>query len=190
MLFGMNLRSTTQRCLREETSEHRRFRVRLSMASTDTQDEAQFFAKDSLVVLKGTDPAVVVDGAADRLEVLLLNKKTKKVKCKDAEIVHPGPVRSWEMEELKAERVPDPKKVEAAFDLLSGAGEATTACDLASLLFGEATPAAAWAAWRFAQEDLYFHGRPAELYAYPRNRVNEVAAPPHTRFSRVLPDPP
>ena len=156
------------------------------MASTAAAQAAEppLFAKDSLVVLKGTDPAVVVEAGPDKLEVLLLNKKTKKVRAKDAEAVHPGPVRSWELEELRQERPADPRRVEAAFEALAGSGDATTVHGLAALVFGEPTPAAAWAAWRVVREDLYFHGRPAEVYAYSRARVNEVCAPRGPRAHR------
>jgi hypothetical protein len=149
------------------------------MASTSTMPAADqpVFAKDSLVVLKGTDPAVVVETGLDKMEVLLPNKKTKKVRTQDAEAVHPGPVRSWELEELKQPRLADAAKVEAAFEAFSGSSDATTVYDLAEAIFGETSPAAAWAAWRVVQEDLYFHGRPAEVYAYPRSRVSEVCAP-------------
>ena len=153
-----------------------RWQTALAMASTSTAQVADqpLFAKDSLVVLKGTEPAVVVEAGLDKMEVQLLNKKTKKVRAKDAEAVHPGPVRSWELEELKQPRPADAGKVEAAFETFSGSGDATTAYDLAAAIFGETSPAAAWAAWQVVQEDLYFHGRPAEVYAYSRTRVNEV----------------
>ena len=110
------------------------------MASTAAAQAAEppLFAKDSLVVLKGTDPAVVVEAGPDKLEVLLLNKKTKKVRAKDAEAVHPGPVRSWELEELRQERPADPRRVEAAFEALAGSGDATTVHGLAALGFGRA----------------------------------------------------
>lgn len=127
--------------------------------------------------MKGIDPAVVVEAGLDKMEVLLLNKKTKKVRAKDAEAVHPGPVRSWELEELKQPRAADASKVEAAFEDISSSGDATTVYDLAAAIFGEKSPAAAWAAWRVVQEDLYFHGRPSEVYAYSRSRVNEVCTP-------------
>ena len=145
------------------------------MSSTGLVDKDESeFAKDSLVVLKGSEPAVVVESGVDKLEVLLLNKKTKKVKSKDVQVLHPGPVRSWELEELKEEMTADPKKVEAAHGLLSDSGEATSVFSLASLIFGSSSPAAAWATFRVVQEDLYFHGLPGEVYAYPRSRVTEV----------------
>ena len=50
-----------------------------SMSSAPATESQPLFAKDSLILLKGTDPAVVVEEGSEKMEVMLLNKKTKKV---------------------------------------------------------------------------------------------------------------
>ena len=53
-----------------------------SMSSAPATESQPLFAKDSLILLKGTDPAVVVEEGSEKMEVMLLNKKTKKVRSR------------------------------------------------------------------------------------------------------------
>jgi hypothetical protein len=59
-------------------------------------DTAPF--KDALVDFKGAP--CVVTSLSEKAEILQLNGKSRKAKYKDLQIVFPGPVRSWELQEL------------------------------------------------------------------------------------------
>ena len=58
----------------------------MSEQAASVEDAGQDSMKDALVVIKGADPAVVVNQVPDKVEVRLLNGKTKKVKAKDVMI--------------------------------------------------------------------------------------------------------
>ena len=87
----------------------------------------------------------------ERLE-LDLGGETQRVRPKDVVLLHPGPLNSL------AELVPLAGEMRAAWEIL--AGGSTTLVELAELAFNKSTPAAAWAAWQFVVDGLYFSGTP------------------------------
>ena len=71
-----------------------------------------------------------------------------QVRPKDIVLLHPGPLHSLnDLEE-------PPGDVETAWDLL--AGSTTSLAELAELIYGAFTPAAAWAAWQLVSAGLSF----------------------------------
>lgn len=102
----------------------------------------------SLVLYK-IHPAIVVS-VADKIEIALDGGRSKRVRDKDVTVLHPGPVPS-----LAALDAGEPA-IDEAWELLED--ERVTLPDLAELLFGEFTPAAAWGAWQVLQDGLYFEG--------------------------------
>ena len=108
---------------------------------------------ESLVLYK-VRPARVV-AVDDKIEIQLEGGKSKRVRPKDVELLHPGPVQR--LADLTA-CVGD---VEEAWELL--AGGTTDLKELAELIFGEYTPATSWATWELVSEDLYFGGSPWEI---------------------------
>lgn len=64
-------------------------------------EEAVGPVTDSLIVLPKTAEIGVVQkvGEDGKCEVLMQTKKTRKIKAKDMMVIHPGPVRSWELYE-------------------------------------------------------------------------------------------
>lgn len=100
----------------------------------------------SLVLYKG-QPALV-QRADDKLDILLADGKTVKVRAKDVQLLHPGPVESFRQLQ------PPPGELQAAWELLAG-GE-TTLQELAELIYGDWTPAAAWATWQLVEEGVHF----------------------------------
>ncbi len=107
-------------------------------------------------------PARVLS-VGDKIEIELQGGQTKRVRAKDVELLHPGPLRSL------AELAPQRGEPEAAWDLLEG-GE-TTLKELAELAFDAYTPATAWAAWELVAEGLNFAGEPSLIRARPREEV-------------------
>ena len=116
---------------------------------------------DSLVLYK-VHPARVLS-VGEKIEIQLVGGQTKRVRAKDLELLHPGPLRSL------AELVPQQGEPEAAWDLLEG-GE-TNLKELAELAFAAYTPATAWAAWELVAEGLSFAGEPSLIRARPREDV-------------------
>ena len=112
-------------------------------------------------------PARVLS-VGEKIEIQLEGGQTKRVRAKDVELLHPGPLRSL------ADLVPQRGEPEAAWELLEG-GE-TNLKDLAELAFDVYTPATAWAAWGLVAEGLNFCGEPSLIRARPREEVERDRA--------------
>jgi len=117
----------------------------------------------ALVLYRG-QPARV-ERSGERLELDLPGKETARVRPKDVQLLHPGPLASL------ADLRPLPGEMRAAWEIL--AGGQTSLAELAELAFGENTPQAAWAAWQFVRDGLYFSGEPERIEAVS---VEELAA--------------
>ncbi len=117
--------------------------------------------QDSLVLYK-TRPARVIR-AGKKLEIELGGGETLKVRPKDVEVLHPGPI--GDLKQLQ----PQMGEVETAWELLAGAE--TDLAELAELAFEDYTPASAWAAWQLVAEGLLFHGRPGAIVAHSAEDV-------------------
>ena len=102
----------------------------------------------SLVLYK-IHPAIV-SSVADKIEIQLAGGKSKRVRDKDVALLHPGPASS--LDALK----PGDAAIDEAWELLED--EQVSLADLAELLYGEYSPAAAWGAWEIVQDGLYFEG--------------------------------
>ncbi|MBV5275403.1 MAG: RNB domain-containing ribonuclease [Lamprocystis purpurea] len=116
---------------------------------------------DSLVLYK-VHPARVVS-VGEKIEIALEGGQSKRVRAKDLELLHPGPLRSL------GELVPQEGEVEAAWELLEGSE--TSLQELAELAFSAFTPVTAWAAWQLVAEGLSFTGTPGAIRARPRAEV-------------------
>lgn len=99
----------------------------------------------------------------EKIEIELAGGETKRVRAKDVELLHPGPLRSL------SELAPPPGEPEAAWDLL--AGSETTLKELAELAFDCYTPASVWAAWELVAGGLHFTGEPQAIRARTREDV-------------------
>jgi len=121
---------------------------------------------DSLVLYKVRPARVLRVG--EKIEIELEGGDTKRVRAKDLELLHPGPLRS--LDEL------GPQKGEAdeAWALLEG-GE-TNLQELAELAFSRFTPATAWAAWQLVADGLRFSGVPSQIQVRSREEVERDRA--------------
>lgn len=102
----------------------------------------------SLVLYK-IHPALV-RGIGEKIEISLADGKSKKVRAKDVQLLHPGPLSS--LQNLQ----PPVGNVEEAWELLQG--EQPSLAELAELVFGDFSPASAWATWELLQDGVYFAG--------------------------------
>jgi exoribonuclease-2 len=118
-------------------------------------------ANRSLVLYK-TRPARVV-GISDKIDIELEGGKIKRVRPKDIVLLHPGPLGDF------AELTTPEGDIEEAWELLEE-GE-TNLQELTELVFGEFTPAAAWAAWELLAEGLYFEGDPGGIRARSAEQI-------------------
>ena len=118
--------------------------------------------QNSLVLYK-RHPARVL-AAGDKLEIEVRGSGIRKVRPKDVELLHPGPLQS--LSELNQDLVGEP---DTAWELL--AGETTNLSELAELIHGEYTPPTAWATWQLVSQDLYFSGNPDEIVARTSDEI-------------------
>ena len=95
-------------------------------------------APGSLVLYKSK--RALVAGLSDKLDIVLEDGKSKRVREKDVQLLHPGPVGSLaEVREIEGE-------TDEAWELLQGAS--TDLRELAELVYGDFTPSAAWSRLR------------------------------------------
>jgi exoribonuclease-2 len=124
-------------------------------------------AEGSLVLYKGRPARVGHVG--DKLEIQGEGGEVVKVRPKDVTLLHPGPLRSLgDLLQLP------PGDVQTAWEML--AGTQTTLPELAELIYGAYTPAAAWAAWQLVADGLYFRGSPDEVIARTEAEVTRAQA--------------
>jgi len=115
----------------------------------------------------------------EKLVIEMQDGKQIKVRPKDVTLLHPGPVKRLdELGSLTGE-------VELAWEIMSeSAGVPVIHHDLrelAELIYGEYTPATAWAAWIWLDDGLYFEGSIDNLSA---RSPAEVAHARETREAR------
>lgn len=115
----------------------------------------------SLVAYKG-HPALV-SAVDDKIHIELAGSRTFKVREKDVELIHGGPVGMGveELTALASALRGDPR---GAWELLE-AESGVTLKEAAELIYGEYSPQSAWAAYGVLKEGLYFSGTVTELRA-------------------------
>ena len=119
------------------------------------------------LVLYKIRPARVTE-VTDKIGLELEGGKTKRVRDKDVTLLHPGPLSSLkQLEPLQGD-------VGETWELLEG-GE-TEIGEFAELLFGDYTPASAWAAWQLVADGVYFEGEPGAIRARPAALVEAEIA--------------
>jgi exoribonuclease-2 len=106
-----------------------------------------------------------VTGVTDKVEIELEGGKTKRVRDKDVVLLHPGPLGNL------AELTPCSGEVEENWELLEDS--TTEIRELSELIYGDYTPATAWAAWQLVEEGIYFTGTPDQISARPAHAVKE-----------------
>ena len=121
----------------------------------------------SLVLYK-IHPALV-GAVGDKIEIRLDGGKSRKVRPKDVRLLHPGPLDS-----LARLQSPPQGNLEEAWELLQG--EQPAFDELAELVYGDFTPASAWATWQLLQDGLYFSGDPEAIRVNDPDQVAELQA--------------
>ena len=126
------------------------------------------FPIDSLVLYKRRPARVVKTG--ERLEIEMSDGNRARVRSKDIALLHPGPLRSL------GQLQPQSGEVELAWQILLEGGGAQSLAELAELIYGECTPATAWAAWGWVEDGQYFYGGPEAVTARTQAEVESERA--------------
>lgn len=121
---------------------------------------------NSLVLYKHY-PARVLE-VGDKIEIECDGGQRKRVRTKDIELLHPGPLRHL------SDLARPPGEPEAAWELLEG--NETTLQELAELAYDAFTPASAWASWQLVADGLHFVGTPHRIRARAREEVERDRA--------------
>ena len=121
---------------------------------------------DSLVLYKSRPARVLAIG--EKIEILLETGQKKRVRPKDIQLLHPGPFTDF------SQLQPPEGELEAAWELL--AGTETDLPELAELIFGEYSPATAWAAWQQVADGLLFQGSPQAIRVVSKEQVEQERA--------------
>ncbi|ODB89930.1 exoribonuclease II [Candidatus Thiodiazotropha endoloripes] len=129
--------------------------------------------KAGALVLYKIRPAKVTE-VADKITIELEGGKSKRVRDKDVVLLHPGP-----LDDLKSLQ-PMSGEVEENWELLEGAE--TDIKELSELVYGDYTPAMAWATWVLVSDGIYFEGEPEAIQ--PRS-AEAVASEIETRNKKA-----
>jgi len=122
----------------------------------------------ALVIYKNK-PALVKETADGKISISLQDGSSVKVRDKDIELIHPGPVKDFSgiFTDVSASAVRE------AWELLSGEGAPVTLKELAALVCGENSPSSAYAAFCLLRDGLYFSGT---IAAITPKSADDVAA--------------
>ncbi len=137
---------------------------------------------DSLVIYKNK-PALVKEKADGKIIISLQDGSTVKVRDKDIELIHPGPVKSFNEIETSpngneaAAYSANAEAVREAWELFSDDADAEYSLkDLADIVFGEYTPSSAYAAFCLLFDGLYFSGSIEKITPRSKEEVAEDEA--------------
>jgi exoribonuclease-2 len=125
-------------------------------------------ADENALVIYKEKPALVKGRGDGKITILLQNGEQVKVREKDIEPIHPGPVKDLAVitDGDAAETA-----VREAWELLLDDGGSVPLKELAALVFGEYTPASCYGAYCLLRDGLYFSGSTAAIVPNPRDGV-------------------
>ena len=127
----------------------------------------------ALIVYKNK-PALVREITADRITIVLSDSSEVRVREKDVEVIHPGPVNNLagidEYNASESDNIAPNETIREVWDLLAGQGPVSLR-ELAELAYGEYSSASAWAAFGLLLDGLYFTGTISAIYGRPQDQV-------------------
>ncbi|MCL2243569.1 MAG: ribonuclease catalytic domain-containing protein [Treponema sp.] len=130
--------------------------------------------ENALVIYK-SKPAVVKEKTDGKITISLYDGTQVKVRDKDIEMIHPGPVKSFDSI-VSACKITDDfsKAVRETWELLLDDEDASHSLkDLAALIFDEYTPSSAYGTYCVLLDGLYFSGGISEMI--PRSKEEVLA---------------
>ena len=114
--------------------------------------------KENALAVYKNKPALVKEKSQEKIIISLPDNTSIKVREKDIEIIHPGPVKSFSgIDDISTKSAPD--AIQEVWELLlTEQGKTISLKELAELIFNEYNPAFAWAAYKLLLDNLYFTG--------------------------------
>lgn len=122
--------------------------------------------ENALVVYK-LKPAIVKNITDGKFSISLQDGTQVKVRDKDIELIHPGPVKNFTQIEGRASET----AIREAWELLSDEGQPVSLKELAAFLDNEYTPSSAYAAYFVLRDGLYFSGSIEAITPCPKDEV-------------------
>ncbi|MDR0554086.1 MAG: RNB domain-containing ribonuclease [Treponema sp.] len=95
-----------------------------------------------------------VSGAGEKVSISLLGGDSLRVREKDVEFLHPGPLTT--LAGLEADAGNEAADIRGAWELIEG--QEVSLKELTELIYGEFSPPNAWAAYQIFRDGLYFFG--------------------------------
>jgi exoribonuclease-2 len=128
---------------------------------------------EALAIFKNK-PVLVKEKAGDKITIAFYGSGTIKVREKDIEIIHPGPVKDFnEIKGIGDNTGLADTNLQETWELLLANEGAISLKELAELAFDEYSPTSAWAAYCLLIDGLYFTGDTAAIR--PRQQSNVEA---------------
>ena len=124
-------------------------------------------AENALVIYKNK-PALVKDFADGKITISLQDGAQVKVREKDIELIHQGPVK--DLSGIEGAH-PSASAIRDAWELLSDESEPVPLKDLAALVSGEYTPSSAYTAYCLLKDGLYFQGEIDRITPREKDKV-------------------
>jgi len=121
--------------------------------------------ENALAVYKNK-PALIKEISSDKITIAIYDGEKIKVREKDIEIIHPGPVKNFN--EIKES---GNANLQETWELLLADEGAVSLKELSELAFGEYSPASAWAAYCLLLDGLYFTGTIAAIRPRKQSEV-------------------
>ncbi|MDR2596420.1 MAG: RNB domain-containing ribonuclease [Treponema sp.] len=128
--------------------------------------------ENALVVYKNK-PALVKEVTDGKFSISLQDGAQIKVRDKDIELIHPGPVKTFSAVELFR---PETSVIREAWELLSDEGSPLSLKDFSVFIFNEYTPSSAYAAYTVLQDGLFFYGAVNEIIPHSREIIEAEEA--------------
>ncbi|MDR2965204.1 MAG: RNB domain-containing ribonuclease [Treponema sp.] len=128
---------------------------------------------NALVLYKGK-PAIVKEHSDDKYNISLADGSHIKVRDKDIEQLHPGPVKNFG--ELDTHK-PDISAIREAWELLLDEDNTQlTHKEIASIVFGDFTPSSAYTVYCILQDGLYFTGTITDIKLRSKEEIETEEA--------------
>jgi exoribonuclease-2 len=126
--------------------------------------------ENSLVIYK-KKPALVKEKADGKFTIALQDNSQVKVRDKDIESIHPGPVKNFSEIKIDSDNVT--QMMREAWELLSEEGSPLSLKELAVFIFNEYTPSSAYAVYLSLQEGLFFSGTADEITPRSKDEIEK-----------------
>jgi exoribonuclease-2 len=125
-------------------------------------------SENALVIYKNK-PAIVKEFVDGKISISLADGSKVKVRDKDVELIHPGPVKDFGG--IDAGGVSEAAIREAWELLLDDGGAPVSLKELAALVCGEYSPSSAYAAYFLLMNSYFFSGNIGEIVPRDRDKV-------------------